>query len=288
MILACHLQRWGLHPASSPRGCRTEPTRMCPVVGAGRYSDSRACPANRKILLPAASQPVEGPVHLTGVVLDYRCGAAPDSHRIPYWPELREAQAPAADYIHATPQTRQPTLSELRAGLYRQPPRFKSWAGSMIVAPARYERSLRDDSQKLLWERSTRCRVNQTLTGPNVGDRVKISPELGSALDRPALSLRNDDRGLSCRACQGPGGTSLHTPTEIPDATTHKHLVEKLGERALASLRSLDIEITCDPFQCCGPSGSGFKNIKSPSVRGEFTLRRISNSLTSRRSNFPK
>ena len=40
-------------------------------------------PASAVFLLPTASQP-EGPVQMVGVVLAYRCGAAPDSHRVPF------------------------------------------------------------------------------------------------------------------------------------------------------------------------------------------------------------
>lgn len=58
--------RFGFSPKA---GCRQ-------VFGLASDSANAAC------LLPTASRHVS-PVLLVGVVLAYRCGAAPDSHRVP-------------------------------------------------------------------------------------------------------------------------------------------------------------------------------------------------------------
>src|SRR6266702_3945901 len=69
------------HPAL-PRGVQVE--RPGFVRGdVGRSSGSRALRHIAGFLASAASRSVLAPVHLADLVLAYRCGAAPDSHRVP-------------------------------------------------------------------------------------------------------------------------------------------------------------------------------------------------------------
>ncbi len=56
---------------------------MAPAVGCGQVFGLASLSALAGFLLSVASQFPKVPVHVTEVVLAYRCGAAPDSHRVP-------------------------------------------------------------------------------------------------------------------------------------------------------------------------------------------------------------
>src|SRR5262245_5477005 len=82
------LGREGPGPTHLPRGIEVEPIRndSGDRVLAGLRADERSGGAG--FLLSTASQPPHpetgGPVRCVEVVLKYRCGAAPDSRRVPF------------------------------------------------------------------------------------------------------------------------------------------------------------------------------------------------------------
>jgi hypothetical protein len=86
-----------------PRGCWSYPSAVVsPRAGAGRSSDFVSAPGDVPgFLLSTASWAAllvsdracrrqrESAVLVVGVVLAYRCGAVPDSHRVPFWVRAR-------------------------------------------------------------------------------------------------------------------------------------------------------------------------------------------------------
>jgi hypothetical protein len=76
----------GAHQQSACSPSREGPGRLRAIVARpiGRSSGSEACRLSQAgYLLAVASQLSKKPVLLTAVVPPYRCGAAPDSHRVP-------------------------------------------------------------------------------------------------------------------------------------------------------------------------------------------------------------
>ena len=69
-----------------------------PASDAGRSSGLRARSGEPESLGPTASQP-EGPVLVVGFVLAYRCGAASDSHRVPFEPGQSPQHQHETQYI---------------------------------------------------------------------------------------------------------------------------------------------------------------------------------------------
>jgi len=65
------------------RPARPEPPRAGCARRAGRSSDSRAQRPAGRLLLAVASQADQTQCCVTAVVPTYRCGAVPDSHRVP-------------------------------------------------------------------------------------------------------------------------------------------------------------------------------------------------------------
>lgn len=79
-----------LRPTVLPRGFQVEPASVVsPSPGAGRSSGSRAL----RLTPDSYSPPLPGRKGQCdcGVVLAYRCGAAPDSHRVPFCSLMKSA-----------------------------------------------------------------------------------------------------------------------------------------------------------------------------------------------------
>lgn len=98
-----------LRPTVLPRGFQVEPASVVsPSPGAGRSSGSRAL----RLTPDSYSPPLPGRKGQCdcGVVLAYRCGAAPDSHRVPFC-SLNEVSEPARAGVYS----RSGSMSSARA-----------------------------------------------------------------------------------------------------------------------------------------------------------------------------
>ena len=93
--------------ARRPPGVYADPPTRSPgsprangrARAAGRSSDSRARPAVRQdTYWPSLPRPGPGPVRMTAVVPAHRCGAVPDSHRVPSYDASRLADG--ANQLH--------------------------------------------------------------------------------------------------------------------------------------------------------------------------------------------
>lgn len=92
-------------PPTRPRGHRDVRARVVRTRAGGRSSDSRArlgVRSRTRHLVAVASQArTSGPVRMTAVVPAHRCGAVPDSHRVPSYDASRLADG--ANQLHPPP-----------------------------------------------------------------------------------------------------------------------------------------------------------------------------------------
>jgi hypothetical protein len=132
-------------PIRLPRGIQVNRHRFSPGVGCWQVFGLASAATFVAFLSPAASRP-KWPVHVAGFVLAYRCGAAPELHRVPSWPRipfrlLGTSTNHTIEWCFERSQTRccgrwRSCRSANRHGS-RQDPDLTGWANSRSHAKAR-------------------------------------------------------------------------------------------------------------------------------------------------------